>query len=132
MSWQQPVYDRTAADVASRASKCFINAALLNRIEGNTAHLAELLGKTVETRSWTATDLLTRSQMERILHNIQTLRDAYHTLPGTPELPETPGTLYSDINTMEYVQWSMYELWRRNSQRSYTGELCAGQTIGVI
>lgn len=41
--------------------------------------------------------------------------------------PEVP-----DINTMEQVQWSMYELWRRNAQRSYTGEICAGQTIGVI
>lgn len=37
-----------------------------------------------------------------------------------------------DINTMEQVQWSMYELWRRNAQHSYTGEICAGQTIGVI
>ena len=64
--------------------------------------------------------------------NIQTLRDAYYTLPGTPALPETPSTLYSDINTMEQVQWSMYELWRRNAQHSYTGEICAGQTIGVI
>lgn len=130
--WQSPVYDRTAADVAAGADKCYINAALLNRLEGNSAHLANLLGVTITTRSWAAADLLTRSQMERILQNIQTLRDAYHTLPGTPDLPDAPSTLYSDINTMEQVQWSMYELWRRNAQKSYTGEICAGQTIGVI
>lgn len=130
--WQQPIYDRTKADVSAGADKCYINAALLNRLEGNSAYLAELLGPKIQTKTWTPTDLLTRSEMERILQNIQTLRDAYHTLPGTPALPETPSTLYSDINTMEQVQWSMYELWRRNEQRSYTGEICAGQTIGVI
>lgn len=130
--WHTPVYDRTAADVAAGADKCYINAALLNRLEGNTAHLAALLGVKVTSRKWTATDLLTRSEMERILANIQTVRDAYYTLPGTPELPTTPSTLYSDINTMEQVQWSIWELWRRNSQKQYTGEICAGQTIGVI
>lgn len=130
--WQQPIYDRTKADVSAGADKCYINAALLNRLEGNSAYLAELLGPKIQTKTWTPTDLLTRSEMERILQNIQTLRDAYHTLPGTPALPETPSTLYSDINTMEQVQWSMYELWRRNAQHSYTGEICAGQTIGVI
>ena len=130
--WQQPIYDRTKADVSAGSDKCYINAALLNRLEGNSAYLAELLGPKIQTKTWTPTDLLTRSEMERILQNIQTLRDAYHTLPGTPALPETPSTLYSDINTMERVQWSMYELWHRNAQRSYTGEICAGQTIGVI
>lgn len=130
--WQQPIYDRTKADVSAGADKCYVNAALLNRLEGNSAYLAELLGPKIQTKTWTPTDLLTRSEMERILQNIQTLRDAYHTLPGTPALPETPSTLYSDINTMEQVQWSMYELWRGNAQRSYTGEICAGQTIGVI
>ena len=42
--WQTPVYDRTAADVAAGAEKCNITAELLNRIEGNTAHMAQLLG----------------------------------------------------------------------------------------
>ena len=102
--WQQPIYDRTKADVSAGADKCYINAALLNRLEGNSAYLAELLGPKIQTKTWAPTDLLTRSEMERILQNIQTLRDAYYTLPGTPALPETPSTLYSDINTIEQVQ----------------------------
>lgn len=32
--WQQPIYDRTKADVSAGADKCYINAALLNRLEG--------------------------------------------------------------------------------------------------
>ena len=52
--WQTPVYDRTAADVAAGAEKCYITAELLNRIEGNTAHMAQLLGVEIDTRTWTS------------------------------------------------------------------------------
>ena len=58
--WQQPIYDRTKADVSAGADKCYINAALLNRIEGNSAYLAELLGPKIQTKTWTPSDLLTR------------------------------------------------------------------------
>lgn len=51
---------------------------------------------------------------------------------GALPLPETPTTLYTGINAMEEVLWSLHELWRRNSIRRYTGEICAGQAIGVI
>ena len=121
--WQIPIYDRTAANVAEGADKCYLNAETLNRIEDNTAYMASLLG---------ATDFLTRSEMERILQNIQAVRDAYFVLPGTSDLPEEPTTLYTGINAMEEVLWSLHELWRRNSIRRYTGEICAGQAIGVI
>ena len=69
--WQIPIYDRTAANVAEGADKCYMNAETLNRIEGNTAYMASLLGAKVSTRPWEATDFLTRSEMERILQNIQ-------------------------------------------------------------
>ena len=117
--WQTPVYDRTAADVAAGAEKCYITAELLNRIEGNTAHMAQLLGVEIDTRTWTSLGLLTRAQMQRILDNLATVRAAYYTLP-------------SAINDMEQVLWSLHELWQRNSVKQYAGEICAGQEIGVI
>ena len=83
--WQIPIYDRTAANVAEGADKCYMNAETLNRIEGNTAYMASLLGAKVSTRHWEATDFLTRSEMERILQNIQAghirpARDAHDTV----------------------------------------------------
>ena len=114
------------------ADKCYVSAALLNRIEENTAYIAELLGLSVTSRAWTQTDLLTRSEAQRILDNLAAVRQAYHVMPGTPDLPDAPSTLYTDINAMEQVQWSMHELWQRNSQKQYTGEICAGQAIGVM
>ena len=130
--WQTPVYDRTAADVAAGAEKCYITAELLNRIEGNTAHMAQLLGVEIDTRTWTSLGLLTRAHMQRILDNLATVRAAYYTLPGTPNIPTAPSTLYSALNDMEQVLWSLHELWQRNSVKRYAGEICAGQEIGVI
>lgn len=43
--WQQPIYDRTKADVSAGADKCYINAALLNRLEDNSTYLAEGVGR---------------------------------------------------------------------------------------
>ena len=42
MPWQVPIYDRTEADVKAKADKCYFSAAMLNRIEGNLAYLADL------------------------------------------------------------------------------------------
>lgn len=86
--WQTPVYDRTAADVAAGAEKCYITAELLNRIEGNTAHMAQLLGVEIDTRTWTSLGLLTRAQMQRILDNLATVRAAYYTLPVHRTFPQ--------------------------------------------
>lgn len=83
-------------------------------------------------RTWTSLGLLTRAQMQRILDNLATVRAAYYTLPGTPNIPTAPSTLYSAINDMEQVLWSLHELWQRNSVKQYAGEICAGQEIGVI
>ena len=121
MPWQVPIYDRTEADVKAKADKCYFSAAMLNRIEGNLAYLADLFGVSIQTKTWVSTDFLTPSQMQRILANLKTVRDAYNTLP--------------DVNAIEQILWSLRETWERNdnpARKVYTGELYAGQMIGVI
>ncbi len=133
MAWQEPIFDRTAADVAAGADKCYISSQLLNRIEGNTQYLANLFNVSVQTRSWTTTDFLTANQMQRILKNVETVKDAYCALPGSPPVPAMPATHWRDINAIEQIQWDIRELWERNQRsRIYTGEICAGEQIGVI
>lgn len=133
MAWQMPVFDRTSSDLAAGADKCFFSPELLNRIEGNTAYLAALFGLELNTRTWYATDYLTVNQMRRILGNVDALRNAYFTLPGAPELPPLPATLYSDVNAVEELLWGMHELWLRNAAgRCCAGEISAGEQIGVI
>ena len=135
MPWQVPIYDRTETDVKAKADKCYFSAAMLNRIEGNLAYLADLFEVTIQTKTWASTDFLTPSQMQRILANLKTVRDAYNTLPGTPEIPAFPATGYADVNAIEQILWSLRETWERNdnpARKVYTGELYAGQMIGVI
>lgn len=132
--WIAPVYDRTAADVAAGAEKCYFSAQALNRIEGNLQYLAELLGAAgVETRSWEDTDFLRFSDMERILANLAAVRSAYYPMPGSPDIPEPPATLWSDVNAIEEITAGIRELWQRNQNRLkiYAGEGYAGG-IGVI
>lgn len=134
MAWQTPVFDRTAAEVAAGAEKCCFSPGLLNRIEGNTRYLAELFGVAVETRAWAATDFLTMGEVRRILGNLAAVRAAYHALPGSPDIPDPPATLWSDVNAIEELLWGIRELWERNAARLkvYVGEAFVGDEIGVI
>lgn len=132
--WIAPVYDRTAADVAAGAEKCYFSAGTLNRIEGNLQYLAGLLGAgDVQTRSWASADFLRLSDMQRILANLAAVRSAYHALPGGPDIPEPPATLWSDVNAIEEITAGIHELWQRNQDRLklYAGEGYAGG-MGVI
>lgn len=132
--WISPVYDRTIADVEAGAEKCYFSAEALNRIEGNIQYLADILGAVgVQTRSWTATDFLRLSDMQRILANLAAVRDAYYALPGSPDIPEPPATRWSDVNAIEEITAGIQELWKRNENRMklYAGEFFAGG-MGVI
>lgn len=132
--WVAPVFDRTAADVAAGAEKCYFSAETLGRIEGNIQFLADLLGVTgVQTRSWMPTDFLRLSDMQRILANLAAVREAYHALPGSPDIPAPPATLWSDVNAIEEITAGIHELWQRNQNRMklYAGEVFAGG-MGVI
>lgn len=133
MAWQEPVFDRTAADVAAGADKCYISAELLNRIEGNTQYLADIFKITLTTKTWKNTDFLTPSQMQRILDNVRKVQEAYFPLPGSPTVPDMPAVRWDAVNAIEQIQWGIRELWERNqNSRIYTGEICAGEQIGVI
>lgn len=132
MAWQTPVFDRTALDVQNKADKCYIDAALLNRIEGNTQALAGIFKVQIITRTWNSTDFLTPNEYQRIVANIAAVRDAYYAMPGTA-LPKQPSTHYTAINAIEQMLWGIRELLERNSRETqYTGEVFAGQQIGVI
>lgn len=132
MAWITPVYDRTAADVAAGADKCYFSAELLNRVEGNLAYLADMLGVEITTRVWVATDFLTPGQMQRILGNLATVRTAYFARPGDPDIPAMPCVTWHEINAVEQIIYGIRDLWDRNrAYKRYTGELSAGE-MGVM
>lgn len=131
--WKAPVYDRTEADVLNRAPKACCNAVDLQRLEDNCAVLAGLLGVSISTRSWAMTDFPTVSELARIRDNIQALRDSYYTLSATPPTPENPLNHWQKWNDAERILLDLYTLYHRSLKAAnYTGEVFAGESIGVI
>ena len=132
MAWITPVYDRTAADVATGSEKCYFSATLLTRVEGNLVYLAELLGVEITARAWTSTDFLTAGEMQRILGNLAAVRAAYVARPGAPDIPGLPCVLWSDVNAVEEIIAGIKDLWERNrAYKQYAGEQSAGE-MGVM
>lgn len=131
--WIAPVYDRTQSDINNRTSKGHYNAADLNRVEQNCAHLAAILGVDISTRTWSRTDFPTPGEFERILANLNALRDAFFVYQNTPSTPQNPINEYHKANDIEQILHDLYAIYEDNKRAlMYAGEPYAGQMIGVI
>jgi len=127
--WRTPIFDRTEADVAAGAEKCYFSTTSLNRIEGNIEHLATLFGTRVNVKTnWKSTDFLTVSDMRRILANASAVKASYLVPKECPPIPSFPCTGWKEVNDLERNLHELYAVWRRNaSQKAYTGEIFAGE-----
>lgn len=133
MAWIDPVYDRTQGDIASQTPKGYYNADDLNRIEQDCEYLAAIFGVALSTRAWARTDFPTPGEFERILANLNALRDAYFLYQTTPTTPQNPVNEYHKANDIEQILRDLYTLYEDNKRAvMYTGEPFAGQMIGVI
>lgn len=133
MAWTEPVYDRTQTDIDNQTPKAAYCADDLNRIEQDCNYLAGVFGITIDTRSWARTDFPRPGAFLRILGNIDALRAAYGVYATTPETPVNPVNEYRKANDLEQILHDLYALHEINAAAvMYAGELCAGQTIGVI
>jgi len=79
MTWIAPITDRTQADITNRTARGFLNAADLNRIEGNIVWLTNQLARfnyfadTPSTTTWHMVNVPVISDFVRIRNNINTL-----------------------------------------------------------
>jgi hypothetical protein len=133
MAWIDPVYDRSQTDIDNKTSKGYYNATDLNRIEQDCAYLAGIFGVTISTRAWARTDFPTPGEFDRILANLNTLRDAFFTYQNTPSTPHNPVNEFHKANDIEQILHDLYTLYEDNQRAvMYAGEPYAGQMIGVI
>lgn len=145
--WIAPVYDRTEEDVSlakaynkspSESSvteyKGALNAADLNRIEGNCEYLSELLHScgytshvTVKT-DWSMTDFPTLTEFTRIRDNITELMRAYAQAEDMPDMRTDSRTDYVEINNMEFDLYRINEMIANmKAIYIYSGELYGGE-----
>ena len=109
---EQLIYDRTAQDLANNTSKAYIAYNDLNRVEGACVELATALGVTITTKTWTMSDWRTESEMERIRQNLITLKNAYYSVPGSPDVPSAiTYTSITQANNIEKIIHDIYELY---------------------
>ena len=124
MSWIEPIYDRTQYDIEYAKSrikyfkqnggitdgvelKGCLNCTDLNRIENNIEYLSELLNElyycnTIDKRDaqWSMDDIPTKTNIERILNNLNELLIKYYTLDEALVIPETL-THFEAVNIVE-------------------------------
>ena len=153
MEW---IYDRTQADV-DRVSllnqkyatgaiseeekkewdagmKGALNAADLNRIEGNIREIAGVLAVSVVTKTWEKEQIPRVSDFKRIRDNVQKIRDAWSTLKDTPDTPDPPQTTYQKWNAIERILHDVKYVYDRvMGSYYYCGdEIYAGEGIGIL
>lgn len=131
MSWITPIIDRTQADVNlvleydnigynnltpeqkavwNAGMKGALNASDLNRIENNIQYLAsilELYNLNIKT-NWQMSDVPRNNDFNRILSNLNALKDKFHlkydiNLPETPNLPLNSYEKINDIENILYI-----------------------------
>ena len=109
------------------------NAADLNRIEQWTAYLAEVLqgygyGVTVHTRTWAMADFPTRSEIDRIRHNVDALQEGFYSLPDWREIVYNNTLDFGQANALEWDLQRLY-VWleRMAGAFVYAGEVYAGE-----
>lgn len=128
MAWQNPVYDRTFADVEEARRKIrewteedspqtadlkgCLNLSDLNRIEGNMAYLAEIFCKMqypvdVAEKTWESNDIPFEEDIRRILYNLDCLSTLFRHFSSPHKAPDDMSS-YQQINDMEYIQAELY------------------------
>lgn len=128
--WIQPIYDRAQSDVDNKTSKGYLNYTDMNRIEGNIAYIAEIMGVSVETKAWTALTVPSSKDFDRINNNINTLKKV-NDFTSYKDLPGNPINTYDKVNLIESLLYAIeydYELILGNN--IYTGDSCyTGDTL---
>ena len=122
------VTDRTQEDIDKRTEKAYINAEDLNRIEKNTFTIGELVKiATTTKRDWIPGDIPRTADYERILVQVQKLRDYAHR-QSTPEVPKHPLNTYQKYNDVEQIQKDCFAIYVGNMKNIvYAGEIYAGE-----
>lgn len=131
--WENPVFDRTQQDLMDRNPKAARNASMINRIEGNIQHLSDIFGLNLTTKQWARTGLPNRSDISRILSNIDRIREGYRVYATTPATPILPFNTIEKWNNAERILFDIKRLYTlEQSNLEYAGEFYAGEDIGVL
>ena len=107
MEWITPIIDRTQADV-----NLVLEYDNINRIENNiqfVASILELYNLNIKT-NWQMSDVPRNNDFNRILNNLNAVKDRAHERFGIdlPETPSLPLNSFEKINDIENILYIIY------------------------
>lgn len=127
VEWSDPVTDRTSNDIKNAIkntnkkktnpvidfeyTKAYLNYTDLNRIEGNTAYLANKVSSSGSYNlSWSMENIPLVADRTRILLNMSNVRTAFVTAYPETEVVQMPIKLssWADFNQLETLQFQIY------------------------
>lgn len=132
--WIDAIYDRTQADITNKTAKGHYNFNDLNRIESNSELLALDLGLILTFKTdWLTTDFPLETEIQRILDNVVAIRAAYYVYDDAPDNPAMPINEFNKANALERILNDVHSIFELNKDGFYyTGEIYAGENIGVL
>lgn len=119
MAWIQPIYWRTASDVANKTAIGLVNAIDMIRVNNNTAYLAEQLAITLSPTpktNWIKGDLLHVQNWTNMYNNLRQVIEAarvqvpaenaefFYNVP----VPNPSWNSWQVWNEVERLQWRVY------------------------
>lgn len=135
--WITPIIDRALSDIQNMTQKGHLNAEDLNRIEGNTQYLHEVLlaygysqNPTTKT-DWVMSDFPYVDEMERVRLSVAEIISGYYS--QTTTVPSSIESLtWQKLNDLENVLLQVKEMIARMEQSfRYSGTFNAGQGVSL-
>ena len=124
------ITDRTSQDVAQRTQKGFYNVSDITRINSYIEYLSDVLDLNLTVTAVTLGQTLTRAQMDSIINNINTIRQAWYVSRETPQTPLAMNWDYNKANDVEKILKALDEFYQSvQIDKLYSGTFRAGHQI---
>lgn len=123
------ITDRTQADVGVTA-KGFYNTSDITRVNSYISYLSDVLELGLTVNNVTLGQKLTRAQMDSIINNINTIRQAWYVSRETPQTPLAMNWDYNKANDVEKILKALDEFYQSvQIDKLYSGTFRAGGQI---
>lgn len=151
--WQEPIIDRTQADVDevlalkdigwnrmsaeqkakwTSGMKGALNESDLNRIENNIHLLSDVLELSLVTHEGSIPYIPNASYWSNLLGNVKAIREAWSRHQSTPEVPTMPVNTYEQINNIEKILLDIYNILMSNFYYESIDEVHMGEEVGLV
>ena len=124
------ITDRTTQDVTTGTKKGFYNVSDIQRINSYIEYLSDVLGLNLTVTDVSLGQALTRAQMQSIIDNINTIREAWYVSSDTPNTPQPFNWDYEKANNIEKILLALDEFYQSvQIDKLYSGTFRAGSQI---